>query len=64
VRQLDARIPFECVAQRDAARTLREAANLCKSGEPFLYREPHIFKNRNKMTVDFKNLKKSGRNLV
>jgi hypothetical protein len=44
VRQLAARISFEGVAQRDAVRNSdtdkicrREAANLCKSGEPFLH---------------------------
>jgi hypothetical protein len=64
VRQLTARIPFEGVTKRDAVRNLdtdeicrREAANLYKSGEPFLYREPHRLKNRNNTTFDFKNLK-------
>jgi hypothetical protein len=38
----------------------REAANLCKSGEPFLHRELHLLKNRNNTTVDFKNLKSVG----
>jgi hypothetical protein len=33
----------------------QEAANLCKSGEPFLHREPQLLKNGNKTTVDFKN---------
>jgi hypothetical protein len=47
VRQLAAQIPFEGVAQRDAVRNFYtneicrcEAANLCKSGKPFLHREP------------------------
>jgi hypothetical protein len=64
VHQLPSRIPFEGVAQRDAVRTLtltqicrREAANLCESGEPFLHREPPLFKNRNNTTVDYKNFK-------
>jgi hypothetical protein len=38
----------------------REAAILCKSGEPFLHREPHLLKNRNKTKVDFKNLNSVG----
>jgi hypothetical protein len=61
VRQLSARIPFEGVAQRDAVRNFdtdeicrRKAANLYKSGEPFLHREPHRLKNRDKTTFDFK----------
>jgi hypothetical protein len=60
VRQLAERIPFEGVAQRDAVNNLdtdeichREAATLCKLGEPFLYREPHRLKNRNNTTIDF-----------
>jgi hypothetical protein len=65
VRQLAARILFEGVAQRDALKKhfdtdeicSREAANLCKSGEPFLHREPHLLKNCNNTTVYFKNLK-------
>jgi hypothetical protein len=59
VRQLAARIPFEGVTQRDGLSTLRcrKAANLCKSGEPFLHRELHLLKNRNNTTVDFKILK-------
>jgi hypothetical protein len=38
----------------------REAANLCKSGELFLHRKPHLLKNFNNTTVDFKNLKMVG----
>jgi hypothetical protein len=48
VRQLAALIQFEGVVQRDSVRNFdtdeicrREAANLCKSGEPVLHREPH-----------------------
>jgi hypothetical protein len=33
---------------------------MCKSGEPFLNREPHLLKNRSNTTVDFKNLKSVG----
>jgi hypothetical protein len=64
VRQLAARIQFEGVAQREAVRTdeicRRAAANVCKTGEPFLHQEPHLLKNRNNTTVDFKNLKSVG----
>jgi hypothetical protein len=38
----------------------REAANLCKSGELFLHREPYLLKKSNNTTVDFKNLKSVG----
>jgi hypothetical protein len=31
----------------------REAADLCKSGKPFLHREPPLLKNRNYKTGDF-----------
>jgi hypothetical protein len=67
VRQLAARIPFEGVTLRDTVRNFntdkifhRDAANLCKSGEPFLHREPHRLKNRNNTTFDFKNIKSDG----
>jgi hypothetical protein len=67
VRQLASWIPFEDVVQRDAVRTptlkqicRREAANLCKLGEPFLHQEPPIFKNQINSTFDFKNLKSVG----
>jgi hypothetical protein len=66
VRILASRIPFEGIAQRDAVRTLtlmqiccRKAANMCKSGEPFLHREPPLLKNCNNTTVEFKILKVS-----
>jgi hypothetical protein len=42
----------------------REAANLCKSGEPFLYQEPHLFKNRNNTTVGFQILKWVGAPII
>jgi hypothetical protein len=51
------------MAQHGAVRKLqkqicqREAANLRKSGEPVLHREPLLLKNRNITTGDFKNLK-------
>jgi hypothetical protein len=38
----------------------REAANLGKSGDPFLHRKLHLLKNRNNATIDFKNLKSVG----
>jgi hypothetical protein len=64
LRQLAAWILFEGVAQRDAVRNFdtdeifrREAANLRK---PFLHREPHRLKNRNKTTFDYKNLESVG----
>jgi hypothetical protein len=67
VWQLAARIPLEGVVQRDAVRNFdideicrREAANLCKSGEPFFHREPHRLKYRNNTTFDLKNLKSVG----
>jgi hypothetical protein len=61
VCQLAARIPFEGVAQRDTDEICcREAANVCKSGEPFLHREQHLLKNHNNTTVDFKKLKSVG----
>jgi hypothetical protein len=67
VRQLAARIPFEGMTQHDTLRTLhsdeiccREAANLCKSGGPFLHQEQHLFKNRHNSKVDLKNLKSVG----
>jgi hypothetical protein len=53
VRQLAARISFGDVTQRDAVRNFNFdadgichciAANLCKSGEPFLHRENIIKK--------------------
>jgi hypothetical protein len=60
VRQLAAHIPFEGVAQRDAVRNFdtdeicrRKTTHLCKSGEPFLHREPHRLENRNNTTFDF-----------
>jgi hypothetical protein len=71
VRQVAARIPYKGVAQRDAVKNFdtdeicrREATNLCKSGEPFLHREPHRLKNRNNTKFDFKNLKSVGVSLV
>jgi hypothetical protein len=67
VRQLALQIPFEDVAQRDAVRTptlmqicRRKTANLCKSGESFIHREPPHLKNRNNRTADFKNVKSVG----
>jgi hypothetical protein len=37
-----------------------EVANLSKSGEQILHREPHLLKNCNMLNVDFLNLKSVG----
>jgi hypothetical protein len=67
LRQLAARRPFEAVAQHDTVRNFDtdeiccpDAANLCKSGEPFLHREPHLLNNCNNTMFDIKNLKSVG----
>jgi hypothetical protein len=50
---------FEAVL-RDGSILTPRAANLCKSADPILYREPPLLINRSNVTVDFKNLKSVG----